>query len=107
MVTSREAYGIRITDDFGYFYDIFAELEELESLDISDYCTSCPSTDNYQYVLGNSVAIHKKMDFAKIHQEWLNYMNSLPQEIKDVLEKIKLKDSSELEPDIHIMVGEC
>ncbi len=89
------------------FMIFFSELKELESVDIGDCCTSCPSSDNYQYVLGNFVCIHKNMDFNAIHEEWLNYMNSLPQEIKDILEKIKLKDPSELEPDIHIMIGEC
>lgn len=51
---------------------------------------------------GSAGSIAKLVE--EIHKEWLEYMDNLPEEIKNVLKNI---DSSELEPDFQIMAGHC
>ena len=117
MIVTDTAYGILLTDDFGGFFKSFRDFEkfkptsyhddddyEIPEICLNNFCVSCPSAEDYQFVLGISVRISKTMNIEEIHKKWLEYMDNLPEEIKNVLKNI---DSSKLEPDFQIMAGHC
>lgn len=117
MIVTDTAYGILLTDDFGGFFKSFREFKKFKPNDYFDdedyefpqicmdnFCVSCPSAEDYQFVLGISVHISKSMNIDEIHKEWLNYMENLPEEVKSILKNI---NPSDLEPDFQIMAGHC
>lgn len=106
MIIINTTYGIKLTDNFGRFYNVFKEIkdyvEENESvLDIIEYC---PSAEDNQYVIGIQININKDINIVKIHEDWLNYYDSLPCEFKQLIEKIEKKY---IVPDINIQAGKC
>lgn len=47
------------------------------------------------------------MDMDKVHNEGLEYMDKLPQEIKDIFEKIKELNPEASEPDFNFLARHC
>lgn len=117
MITETNAYGIRLTDEFGGFYKEFKKISkfndfknldsDLQPLELYDICESCPSDEDRQYVLGIHALFNRHTNLPEIHKNWLHYMENLPQSIKDILEEIKKENSQFLEPDFYTMSGNC
>lgn len=106
MVGHDSGYGILLTDDFGspYYDDLVKAIKELREENDYDYdypswIMSFPSAEDDQLILGMSIVVYKKMNFVEIHEEWEKLMETIPNEITEILAKYNL------DPDVHIVSG--
>lgn len=125
MIVTYTAYGVALTTEFGNFYKPFKGFSNLKPhsgydneddeeydfdfphLSMEDFCASCPSADDYQFVLGFNVNITKTMNIEAIHEHWLKYMDNLPPEIKTIVAEIRKTNPDALDPDFQFMAGKC
>lgn len=108
MIVTTTAYGVLLTGEFGRFFNIFSDFSKLvQKEEMEQYFSSCPSAEDYQYVLGMDVSINKNMNIELIHKEWLEHMESLPKPIKSLIKKIEKINPKAFEPDFQILAGKC
>lgn len=103
MIYIKTFYGVSLTDEFGGFFKLYDGFIELN---LNDFCVSCPSVEDSQYVLGINVDINKNMDIKEINNQWEKYIQNLPQNVKDIISEITLNNKNAFEPDFKILAGE-
>lgn len=125
MIVKITTYGVLLTTEYGKFYEEFSEFKHIKPHEgygeTDDYgnkflfphlfleyiCASCPSDEEDQFVLGFGVKLNKNTNVKEIHEEWLNYMENLPPEIKSIVENIRKVNPDLLEPDFYTLTGNC
>lgn len=112
MIVYSSGYGVLLTDEFGSPYRGFKELVNIiremkrEDYYAPEWVVSCPSAEDYQFILGFDLPITKNNDFkaaderfAKLLEELLE---ELPDNVKEILNGLQLP-----EPDMYQLAGDC
>lgn len=108
MIVYSTGYGILLTDKFGGAYQGFEVLvdmiNKIKDKDYSkpEWVVSCPSTEDYQFILGFRLPITKKNDFNAADERFAKLLDSLPDNVKHILNELELP-----EPDMHQLAGNC
>ena len=94
------AYGIKLTDEFGYPYDADAAKVIKSSMKTRSpkWATFCPSAEDDQCVLGIEVTEFSKLtDFMKLHEAWELAITSAPPSVREYAKRF--------DPDICFLAG--
>lgn len=102
MIMEKIAYGIHITDSFGNprpgCEDLVAAIYEQEGEPI--WLVKCYTDQAPQLLIGKEAKINKTTDFVALHNEWEALIQTIPQEILDLMAEAPL-----VEPDVDFMSG--
>lgn len=105
MIITSTAYGVCVTDDFGYPLEGMDQLLSAVKAAVPDlyqdraWLVTCPSDEKQQVVVGVLASINRSTDFAQLHQAWTTAIAQAPEEIRALLVGH--------EPDVHFLAGHC
>lgn len=108
MISYNFGYGIVLTDPHGVstYEDVIEAIEEVKKSNSDtypDWIMHFAYSENAlkpQLILGMEIEVNKYMDFKAIQEQWEKLMETVPQNIKDLL-----ATHTNEEPDVHLVAG--